>query len=474
MNFETIIGIEIHLELNTKTKMFSAAPNAFGRAPNTQVSATDIAFPGTLPRLNKQAVVFAIMACTTLNMEIDNELWFDRKNYFYPDLTKGYQITQDKRPIGKKGYIEIEVNNKIKRIGITRLHMEEDTAKQLHFGDYSLLDYNRCGVPLLEIVSEPDIRSGLEAAKYVEKLRQTILFTGISNVKMEEGSLRCDINISLRPYGYNKFGTKVEIKNLNSISNVQKAIEYEIQRQEKLLLSGKAVEQETRRFDETSKQTILMRKKSAAVDYKYFTEANIMPIHLNDDFINNAKNLISELPQKRFERYLKNGLNDYIASQLLISKEVSDYYDLVMKNCIDSVGAANLILGDVFSYLNKNNLSINNFIVTPANIAELVNLLKKDKISSKQGKIIFEQMCISQLSPSQIIDKLKMTQESDNNVIASYIKEVLDNNAENIALYKAGRDNLLAFFIGQVMKKSQGKANPALTSKMLKEELEKR
>ena len=272
MNFETIIGIEIHCELNTKTKMFSSAPNSFGKEPNTQVSKVDMAFPGILPTVNKKAVEYAIMACSALNLSIDNELWFDRKNYFYSDLPKGYQITQDKRPIGRDGFIEVDTVNGIKRIGIERIHMEEDTAKQSHYGDYTLIDYNRCGVPLIEIVSKPDMRSGEEAAKYVEKLRSILSYLGVSDCKMEEGSMRCDINISLRPIGSEKFGVKTEIKNLNSINNIQRAVEFEIARQEKLLLKGLEVEQETRRFDEASKQTVLMRKKTDAVDYKYYTE----------------------------------------------------------------------------------------------------------------------------------------------------------------------------------------------------------
>ena len=475
MNFETIIGIEIHCELNTKTKMFSSAPNSFGKEPNTQVSKVDMAFPGILPTVNKKAVEYAIMACSALNLSIDNELWFDRKNYFYSDLPKGYQITQDKRPIGRDGYIEVDTVNGLKRIGIERIHMEEDTAKQSHFGDYTLIDYNRCGVPLIEIVSKPDMRSGEEAAKYVEKLRSILSYLGVSDCKMEEGSMRCDINISLRPLGTEKFGVKTEIKNLNSINNIQRAVEFEIARQEKLLLKGLAVEQETRRFDEASKQTVLMRKKTDAVDYKYYTEANIMPIKLSDAFINKAISLVPELPDARFNRYVNDlKLSDYDAKQLINSKLVADYYEEVLKDYNDPKITANWILGDVYSYLNKNNLTISNFKLSPLNLAKLLKLLKDGKISSKQGKEVFNIIIETNEDPESIAKAKGMVQESDEGLIMEYINEVLTDNPQAIATYKSGRDNILGFLVGQVMKKSKGKANPAITSKLLKEEIMKR
>ena len=475
MNFETIIGIEIHCELNTKTKMFSSAPNSFGKEPNTQVSKVDMAFPGILPTVNKKAVEYAIMACSALNLSIDNELWFDRKNYFYSDLPKGYQITQDKRPIGRDGYIEVDTVNGLKRIGIERIHMEEDTAKQSHFGDYTLIDYNRCGVPLIEIVSKPDMRSGEEAAKYVEKLRSILSYLGVSDCKMEEGSMRCDINISLRPLGTEKFGVKTEIKNLNSINNIQRAVEFEIARQEKLLLKGLAVEQETRRFDEASKQTVLMRKKTDAVDYKYYTEANIMPIKLSDAFINKAISLVPELPDARFNRYVNDlKLSDYDAKQLINSKLVADYYEEVLKDYNDPKITANWILGDVYSYLNKNNLTISNFKLSPLNLAKLLKLLKDGKISSKQGKEVFNIIIEANEDPESIAKAKGMVQESDEGLIMEYINEVLTDNPQAIATYKSGRDNILGFLVGQVMKKSKGKANPAITSKLLKEEIMKR
>ena len=475
MNFETIIGIEIHCELNTKTKMFSSAPNSFGKEPNTQVSKVDMAFPGILPTVNKKAVEYAIMACSALNLSIDNELWFDRKHYFYSDLPKGFQITQDKRPIGRDGYIEVGTINGVKRIGIERIHMEEDTAKQSHYGDYTLIDYNRCGVPLIEIVSKPDMRSGEEAAKYVEKLRSILSYLGVSDCKMEEGSMRCDINISLRPIGSEKFGVKTEIKNLNSINNIQRAVEFEISRQEKLLLKGLEVEQETRRFDEASKQTVLMRKKTDAVDYKYYTEANIMPIKLSDAFINKAINLVPELPDARFNRFVSElNLSEYDARQLINQKAVADYYEEVLKDYNDPKITANWILGDVYSYLNKNNLTIKDFKLSTSNLAKLLTLLKQGKISSKQGKEIFNIIIETNEDPETIAKAKGMVQESDEGLIMEYINEVLQDNPQAIATYKSGRDNILGFLVGQVMKKSKGKANPAITSKLLKEEIMKR
>lgn len=475
MNFETIIGIEIHCELNTKTKMFSSAPNTFGKEPNTQVSPVDLAFPGTMPTVNKQAVIYAIMACSALNLEIDNELWFDRKNYFYSDLPKGFQITQDKRPIGKEGFIEIEASSGLKRIGIERIHMEEDTAKQSHFGDYSLIDYNRCGVPLIEIVSKPDMRSGEEAAKYVEKLRSILSYCGVSDCKMDEGSMRCDINISLRPYGSEKFGVKTEIKNLNSINNIQRAIDFEVSRQEKLLLKGLKVEQETRRFDETLKQTVLMRKKTDAVDYKYFTESNIMPIRLSEEFINNAKSLVPELPDARYNRYVEElKLSSYDAKQLIVQKKVADYYERCLEYFNEPKIVANWILGDIFSFLNKNNKTINECNLEPINLSKLLKLLKEGKISSKQGKEIFNVIIDSNEDPEILAKNRGMVQESDESIIMVYINEVLSENPQAIATYRSGRDNILGFLVGQVMKKSKGKANPALTSKLLKDEILKR
>jgi aspartyl-tRNA(Asn)/glutamyl-tRNA(Gln) amidotransferase subunit B len=476
MNFETVIGIEIHLELKTKTKMFSPASNTFGNTPNSNVSPIDLAFPGTMPRLNKKAVEYAIKAATVLNCTIDNEIWFDRKNYFYPDLPKGYQITQDKRPIGRHGYVDIRVDGVSKRINIERIHMEEDTAKQLHFDTYTLLDYNRCGVPLVEIVTDASIRSGKEAAEYVSKLRQLMLYTGISDAKMEEGSLRCDVNISLRPYGQKEYGVKTEIKNLNSISNVEKAIDFEVARQERILLSGGKVIQETRRFDETKKETVLMRVKTDAIDYKYFTEPNIKPIKLDPNWIKEIQGTIPLLPDARFNRYVNElGLSEYDASIIVATKEMSDYFEVCLTTCKEAKMIANWLMGDVSGYLNKNNLEIKDFKIQPENLAKLVSMIATNEISSKQAKQVFEIMLEGQeKDPTVIAKKQGMMQITDPKVITELVNQVLDENPNAITTYKQGRDNILGFLVGMTIKKSKGQANPAIVNTIMREEISKR
>lgn len=469
MNFEAIIGIEIHVEMKTKTKMFSSSPNRFGAIPNTLVTPLDMAFPGTMPVVNKQAVINALRVSNALHMELDHELWFDRKNYFYSDLPKGYQITQDKRPIGKEGYVEIEVNNEVKRIGIERLHMEEDTCKQLHLDDYTLLDYNRAGTPLVEIVSKPEMRNGEEAMKYVEQIRSIVIYSNVSDGKMEEGSLRCDVNISLRPVGSDKFGTKVEIKNLNSLANVQRAIDFEMKRQSKILLSGGVVEQETRRFDETKKETVLMRKKTDAVDYKYFTEPNIAPIHLSDEFVKNAIETCPELASSKEARYVQMGLSKDEARQILASYDMVNYFDLTLNQGASIKGMWNFITIDVASYLNKNVLSIKDFKVSPLNLVKLVMLIEKGEISYAQGRKIFEKMTIDDEDPIVLQEKLGLKQNSNVDEIKAMCEEVVSNNPQSVIDFKNGKDRALGFLVGQVMKSSKGKANPQIVSKIVSE-----
>lgn len=475
MNFEAVIGLEIHVEMKTRSKMFSSAPVEFGLEPNTLVSPNDIAFPGTMPTVNKQAVINAIRVANALHMKIDDSLVFDRKNYFYSDLPKGYQITQDKRPIGSEGYLDIKTDT-TRRIAIQRLHIEEDTCKQLHFNEYTLLDYNRSGVPLIEIVSKPDIRSGEEAAKYVETIRSIVIYADVSDGKMEEGSLRCDVNISLRPIGVTKLGTKVEIKNLNSIANIQKAIEFEARRQEALLLSGVPIIQETRRFDEASKETITMRVKSDAVDYKYFTEPNIAPIKLSESFVAQAISSCPELATAKEERYLnKHGLGEREANIILQNKDLASYYDEAALSTKNYRALANWVTGEVIAYLNKRDIPIENFFVSPAQLALLVNMIESKEISNKQGRDIFQEMLTNSSSVKEAKEKLNIsTQINDDAVILKYVNEALDAFPESIKDYKDGKDRALGFLVGQVMKKSQGKVNPGLTSKYLLEELKKR
>ena len=474
MNFETIVGIEIHVEMKTKSKMFSLAPIGFGLTPNSEVVAFDMAFPGTMPRVNKEAVKNAIRVSNALHMSIDQEIWFDRKNYFYSDLPKGFQITQQARPIGSEGYLIINVNGKDKKIGIERLHMEEDTCMQHHFSDYTLLDYNRAGIPLIEIVSKPEIRSGEEARKYVEKIREIVTFSNVSDGKMEEGSLRCDVNVSIRPYGSDKFGTKVEIKNLNSIANVEKAIDFEAKRQSELLLLGKEVEQETRRYDEAKKETVLMRKKTDAADYKYFTEPNIPPIKLSDEFVKDAIDTCPELYDQKLERFLTNyGLNEVDAKIILTSVDMANYYDEAAKFTKLYQPLANFMISDVNGYLNKNAISILDFKVEPKFISELVELLQSKKINSSQGKQIFEKLVKENKSPLLIQKEVGAVLINDENKIHELVLEVLEANPTLRDDFKAGKTRAQGFVMGQIMKKTGGKVNPGIANKIILDELKK-
>lgn len=474
MNFEAVIGIEIHVEMKTKTKMFSSAPIAFGKKANTLVCPLDIGFPGTLPVVNKQAVINAIRVSNALHMEIDNELHFDRKNYFYADLPKGYQITQDKRPIGKEGYVEFEIEGNIRRIHIERLHMEEDTCKQLHMSDYSLLDYNRAGTPLVEIVSKPEIHSGVEAQKYVEAIKDIVVYSEVSDGKMEEGSLRCDVNISLRPCGSSKLGTKVEIKNLNSTANVQRAIDFEMKRQSKLLLSGQVVEQETRRFDESKKETVLMRKKTDSVDYKYFEEPNITPISLSQEFINNAIATCKELPMIKKQRYLEKGLSAEESLQMLANKDLSEYFDECLKYSSKIKAIWNFISTDISSYLNKNEMDIKDLKVSGKHIADLIDLIDSKTVSYNQGRTIFMEMVNNDQDPNAIADKLGLKQNSNEDEIKQVVIDTINEFPQSIEDFKNGKDRAVGFLVGQIMKKTKGKVNPAITNKLVVEELKRR
>lgn len=474
MEFEAVIGLEIHVEMKTISKMFSAGPVSFGFDPNTQVNIVDMAFPGTMPTVNKQAVINAIRVSNALHMNIDKTIIFERKNYFYSDLPKGYQITQQFRPIGKDGYLLINTSNGEKKIGIERLHMEEDTCKQLHSWDFSLLDYNRAGIPLIEIVSRPDMRSGEEAAKYVEKIRSVVSFLDVSDGKMEEGSLRCDVNISIREKGATKFGTKVEIKNLNSIANIQKAIDFEISRQSIVLECGGQIQQETRRFDEGSQETVLMRVKTDAVDYKYFTEPNIAPIQLSDEFVDDVIKTSPELAEVRLKKYQELGLNEYDSSLLLVNKETSDYFDEALKTGATPKLIANWVIGDIQSYLNKEGISISEFPVIPKDVGELIKRIEKGEVSNKQAREVFARMIETKQSPCEVLKEMNISQMSDSAELLKIINELLDQNPSLIQDYKAGKDRVLGFFVGQIMKATQGKANPAMTSELLKQEINRR
>lgn len=470
MKYEAVIGLEVHCELKTKSKMFSGSPVTFGEAYNTNANMIDLGFTGTMPSLNKKGVEYALRVCHALNMEIDSQLWFDRKNYYYSDLPKGFQITQDKRPIGKNGYIDVVVDGETKRIEIARLHMEEDTAKQVHYSNFTLIDYNRSGIPLIEIVTQPTIRSGKEAAAYLEKLRSIFLYTEVSDAKLEEGSMRCDVNISLRPFGQTTFGTKTEIKNLNSISNVQKALEFEIERQAKILDEGGEVRQETMRFNEATKETVKMRDKGDAVDYKYYTEPNILPIQLDEAWIEEIKNNLPEMADARASRYVSDyQLPEKDAAQLVVTKTLSDYYEQCIKYNNEYKLIANWLLVEVPAYLSKHGVAFENMKMQPNQLANMVKMIKEGTISSKQGKEVFEEMMNTGKNPEDIANEKGMKQMSDSSALVSMIEEVLSKNPSAIDDYRNGKTRAVGFIVGQVMKASRGQANPQMTNKLVKE-----
>lgn len=474
MELEAVIGLEIHVELKTNSKMFSSAPVSFGDTPNTKAGIYDMAFPGALPLPNKKAVVYAIRVCNALHMDIDRTLIFDRKNYFYSDLPKGYQITQHYRPIGRDGYLNINIDGKDKKIAIERLQIEEDACKQTHIGNNTFIDYNRAGIPLLEIVSSPEIKNGLEAVKYVEKIRSIVTFLDVSDGKMEEGSLRCDVNVSVKEKGKDGFGTKVEIKNVSTLTNIQRTIDFEIERQSRILSSGQIVKQETRRYDENKRQTELMRVKTDDVDYKYFTDPNIPPIVLEDGFIIDAINSSPKLAEERMKFYQELGVNDYALAIIFANKDMADYYDISTKSGACTKIIANWLIGEVQSYLNKNNISIKEFKVSPLNLGRLILLVENNVISNKQAKAVFDKMVIDNQEPEVIIKELGLTNISDEDALKKMINELLDDNKELVIEYKNGKNKVLDFFVGQIMKKTKGNANPMLTSRLLIQEINRR
>ena len=476
MNFEPVIGLEIHVQMKTKSKMFSSSPNSFSRFPNSEVTPFDMAFPGTMPVVNKQAVINAIRVANALHMNIDHTLHFDRKNYFYADLPKGFQITQQRRPIGSNGYLMIkDKDGNAKRIGIERIHMEEDTCKQLHFVDYSLLDYNRAGAPLVEIVSYPEMRSDVEASRYVEAIRNIVVYSLTSDGKMEEGSLRVDVNVSLRPYGSSEFGTKVELKNLNSLKNIELALAYEISRQSSILLSGGKVEQETRRFDESSGKTILMRKKTDAVDYKYFPEPNITPIKLSDEFVDEAISTCPELYDSKKNRYMSYGLAEVDADIILSSLDMAYYFEKCIKgNEKLAKTISNFLIVETNSYLNKNGLTMADFKLAPTDLAKLASM-QEEGYSHKQCADIFFYCLDNDSSIEDAVKALHIEKQSnDASEILPMVSEVLDANPQSIADFKGGNGRAIGFLIGQVMKKGKGKINASLVAKIMNEEINKR
>lgn len=475
MNYDVVIGLELHIETKTKSKMFSSAPTNVSAPPNTCVSVIDMAYPGTMPAVNKKAVENGIMLAQALNMEIDRVLHFDRKNYFYSDLPRGFQITQDKRPIGKDGYLDITTSLGVKRINLERIHLEEDTARQFHIGENSYIDYNRAGFPLVEVVTRPDFTNAEEAMVFVEEIREIVTFLGVSDGKMEEGSLRCDVNISLKPEGTKVFGTKVEVKNMNSISNIGKAIDSEIIRQKAILESGEKVISETRRFDETGQSTIRMRLKEGGADYKYFPEANICPISLGEDFIAAVIARMPELPNVKRARYTSEyGLGIREVNILLLSKELTAYFESALKATKNYKLLVNWVVGELSEYLNKEGINAAALTLKPENFASLINLIDSGKISNSQARQLFAVIVKDNSDAAKTAEQLNLVQVSNEDFILEIINEVINENESAIIDIKNGKDRALGFLVGQVMKKSKGKVNPALADKLMREAIAKR
>ena len=475
MHFETVIGLEVHVELKTDSKIFSPSPAHFGAEPNTNTNVIDLGYPGVLPVVNKRAVEWGMKAAMALNMTVARESKFDRKNYFYPDNPKAYQISQFDQPIGENGWIDIEVNGETKRIGITRAHLEEDAGKLTHKNGYSLVDLNRQGTPLIEIVSEPDIRTPEEAYAYLEKLRSIIQYIEVSDVKMEEGSMRCDANISIRPYGQDEFGTKTELKNLNSFTFVKKGLEYEEKRQEQVILSGGVINQETRRFDETTGTTKLMRVKEGSDDYRYFPEPDIVPMIISDEWMEEVRKTIPELPDARQRRYQEElGLPAYDAHVLTLTKEMSDMFEQTVALGADPKLASNYLMVDVNAYLNKVQQELKDTALTAEGLAGMIKLITDGTISSIIAKKVFAELIEHGGDAAQIVKEKGLVQVSDSGQLLAWVNEALDNNPKSIEDYKNGRDRAIGFLVGQIMKASKGQANPQMINKMLLEEIAKR
>jgi aspartyl-tRNA(Asn)/glutamyl-tRNA(Gln) amidotransferase subunit B len=475
MEFETVIGLEVHVELKTDSKIFSASPNHFGAEPNTNTSVIDLGYPGVLPVLNKKAVEYGMKAAMALNCQVAAHTKFDRKNYFYPDNPKAYQISQFDKPIGEHGWIEIEVNGYTKRIGITRIHLEEDAGKLSHGNGYSLVDYNRQGTPLVEIVSEPDIRTPDEAYAYLEKLKSIIQYTGVSDCKMEEGSLRCDANISIRPIGQEEFGTKTELKNLNSFNFVRKGLEFEEKRQREVVSTGGVIDQETRRFDEATGATLLMRVKEGSDDYRYFPEPDLLDIYIDEEWKARIAAEIPELPDQRQKRYIEElGLPVYDAKVLTVTKEMADFFEGTVAAGAEAKLASNWIMGDVSAYMNAEGKELHQIALTPENLASMIKLIENGTISSKIAKTVFKELIENGGDAQAIVKEKGLVQISDEGTLLKIISEVLDANPQSIEDFKNGKNKAVGFLVGQLMKATKGQANPQLVNQLLNQELSKR
>lgn len=474
MKFESVIGLEVHAQMLTNTKIFCGCSTKFGSAPNTQTCQICIGMPGVLPVLNKKALEFTIKTGLATNCKISSYSRFARKNYFYPDLPKGYQISQYELPICEQGHIEILVDGEIKKIGITRIHMEEDAGKNIHEGggSYSYVDLNRTGVPLMEIVSEPDIRSPKEAAEYMKKLRTILRYLGVCDGNMEQGSLRCDANVSVRPIGQKEYGTRAEVKNINSFKFVEKALEYEIKRQIKVIEGGGKVIQETRLWDANKGITESMRGKEEAHDYRYFPEPDLVPIIVEQRWIDEIKSSLPELPDIKRERFVSEyGLPEYDADLMTSEKSLSDWYEEAVKAGGQPKAVSNWIMGELTRLLNEENKSIEDSPLSPAQLAAMLKLIDKGIISGKIAKTVFEEMYKTGKNAELIVKEKGLVQISDSSEIEKAVDKVIAKNPKEVERFKAGDEKLLGYFVGQIMKATKGKANPQIVNELLKKKL---
>ncbi|MGJ7045023.1 aspartyl-tRNA(Asn)/glutamyl-tRNA(Gln) amidotransferase subunit B [Thermoanaerobacterium thermosulfurigenes] len=476
MKYEAVIGLEVHAELLTKTKIFCNCTTEFGGEPNTHVCPVCLGLPGTLPVLNKKVVEYAVKAGLALNCEISKFSKMDRKNYFYPDLPKAYQISQYDLPLCKNGYVEIETSDGVKKkIGLTRIHIEEDAGKLMHENvDGSLVDYNRTGVPLIEIVSEPDMRTPEEAYLYLTKLKSVLEYSEVSDCKMQEGSLRVDTNVSVRPVGSKEFGTKIELKNLNSFKAVQKALEYEIKRQIRLIEDGEMIVQETRRWNEQKGITESMRSKEEAHDYRYFPDPDLVPIIVSDEWKEEIRKSLPEMPEHKKERFITQyGIPEYDASVITSSKPLADFFEKCVLEYSSAKTVSNWIMGEMMRLLKETGKEVEEVLIKPHQMASLLNLIDNGTITGSIAKTVFEEMFATGKNPEEVVEEKGLKQLSNEDEIREIALKVIEDNPKSVEDYKNGKDKAIGFLVGQIMKATKGKANPQLANKILLEELSK-
>lgn len=477
MEYESVIGLEIHSELSTKTKIYCGCTTEYGGDVNTHCCPICTGMPGTLPVLNEKVVEYAVKAGLAMNCQISKFSKQDRKNYFYPDTPRNYQISQYDLPLCTNGYLDIEVDGVEKRIGITRIHIEDDAGKLIHngWGSGTLVDMNRCGVPLIEIVTEPDMRNAKEAKALLEKIKTILQYIDVSDCKMQEGSLRCDVNVSIMPKGSKEFGQRTEMKNLNSFSGTEKAINYEISRQIEAVENGEKIIQETRRWDDETETSVSMRSKENAQDYRYFPEPDLAPIVLSEEYIQNLRDTLPELPDKKYRRYISEyNLPEYDASLLTASKDLALFFDDTVKNGVTPKIVSNWILGEISKVLNEESLTISELNITAKKLAELIKEIEKGTISNTAAKKVFDEILETGKEVIDIIKEKGLAQVNDEGEIKKIVEDVLNQNQKSIDDYKNGKTNALGFLVGQVMKASKGKANPQIINKLILEELNKR